>query len=42
MKHVGYFAKSNRLLFSPKKKQVLKNVGNKKYLIKSELKRNLI
>lgn len=44
MKCVGCFAQSSQLLFSPKKKQFMsfKNVVNKKYIIKSELKCELI
>ena len=44
MKCVGCFAQSSQLLFSPKKKQFMsfKNVVNKKYIIKSELKRKFI
>ena len=42
-KRVGFFALSSRPLFSPKKKQIgFKNVMNKRYIIKSELKLKLI
>ena len=42
-KRVGYFAQSSRLPFSPKKNSIsFKNVVNKRYTIKSELKRKLL
>ena len=42
-KRVGFFALSSRPLFSSKKKQIgFKNVMNKRYIIKSELKLKLI